>query len=75
MNTPVTKVISGVRRAGKSTLILVNLESLEFDAIRDYRRLYEYVRPSLEGLVCRARSSAGRFAEDRFNCSPMATSA
>lgn len=65
LNTPVIKVISGVRRAGKSTIIrllvnelvsdgvptenilLINMESLEFDGIQDYKDLHEYVHRHL----------------------------
>ena len=65
MNKPLIKVITGVRRAGKSALIQllidqliasgvspenilsINMESLEFDALDDYRKLYDYVRHHL----------------------------
>ncbi len=65
LNTPLVKVITGVRRAGKSSIIkllidklladgvsknrilLINMESLEFEAIHDYRDLYNYVRKHL----------------------------
>ena len=65
MNKPLIKVITGVRRAGKSALIQllidqliasgvspenilsINMESLEFDALDDYRKLYDYIRHHL----------------------------
>ena len=62
---PLIKVITGMRRAGKSTLlnllaeelkeqgikdeqiIRINFEAMEFDAIRDYRQLYAYIKERL----------------------------
>ena len=59
MNKPLVKVITGVRRAGKSALIQllidrliacgvspanilsINMESLQFEALADYRKLYD----------------------------------
>ena len=59
---PLIKVITGMRRAGKSTLlnmlaedlkeqgirdeqiVRINFESIDFDAIRDYRQLYAYIK-------------------------------
>lgn len=67
MNTPLVKVITGVRRAGKSTLLkllvdrlrsdgvtpanvlVIDMESLQFDALRTHRDLYNYVRRTLPG--------------------------
>lgn len=64
---PVIKIISGMRRAGKSTLLLqyrdfllhsgvteqniliLNKESLEYDFIRDYQDLYNYINQTLSG--------------------------
>jgi len=61
-NKPVIKIISGVRRSGKSTLmklfiqqlikenigkesiLYINKESLEFEHIKNYTDLYQYVR-------------------------------
>jgi hypothetical protein len=61
----IIKVISGVRRCGKSTLfelyrdylveqgvdntqlIFINFEDLEYDSLRDYKSLYEYIKPKL----------------------------
>ena len=58
---PVIKVVSGIRRCGKSTLfklfqdelladnviaeqiIDINFELMEYDKLRDYRALYEYI--------------------------------
>ena len=69
MNKPLIKVITGVRRAGKSALIQllidrltaggvpaenilsINMESLEFEALGDYRKLYDYVRRHLSGTT------------------------
>ncbi len=65
---PLIKVITGMRRSGKSTLltlwaealaaqgvrpeqiIRINFESMEFDAIRDYRALYQWVKEKMKGL-------------------------
>lgn len=62
---PLIKVITGMRRAGKSTLlnllagelkeqgikeeqiVRINFEAMEFDAIRDYRQLYAYIKERL----------------------------
>lgn len=67
LGTPTIKVITGVRRAGKSTIIqllverlvsdgvskqnivVINMESLEFESIQDYRNLYDYVKSKLHG--------------------------
>ena len=69
MNKPLIKVITGVRRAGKSALIQllieqliasgvsaenilsINMESLEFEALDDYRKLYDHVRHHLRGAA------------------------
>ena len=58
---PIIKVVSGIRRCGKSTLfklfqdelladnvtaeqiIDINFELMEYDKLRDYRALYEYI--------------------------------
>ncbi len=65
MDAPLIKVITGIRRAGKSTILqllidslmakgvdqgnilLINMESLEFEAIKNSIDLYEYVRARL----------------------------
>lgn len=62
----IIKVISGIRRCGKSTLfdiykdylreegiaeeqmISLNFEDLEFESLKDYRMVYEYLKPYLE---------------------------
>lgn len=61
----IIKVVSGIRRCGKSTLfeiyrdyllgqgidneqmISINFEDLEYDSLRDYKTLYEYIIPKL----------------------------
>jgi predicted AAA+ superfamily ATPase len=65
---PVIKVISGMRRCGKSVLLnqyqeylisedipagnllMMNKESLEFDSIRNYEDLYDYVKQAFSGI-------------------------
>ena len=65
---PLIKVITGMRRSGKSTLltlwaealaaqgvrpeqiIRINFESMEFDAIRHYRALYQWIKEKMKGL-------------------------
>lgn len=65
------KVITGIRRCGKSTLlklfrryllendvsekqiIYINFESMQFDDIKDYKLLYEYIK---EHLVAKSRT-------------------
>lgn len=62
----IIKVVSGVRRCGKSTLftlfkqnllkqgvdekqiISINLEAMEFEALRDYHTLYQYINDRLQ---------------------------
>jgi hypothetical protein len=64
---PLIKVITGIRRCGKSTLlalfeeyllgtgvpaariIRINFEALEFDAIRNYKDLYTYIKNKMTG--------------------------
>ena len=59
---PIIKVITGIRRCGKSTLlklfkqylldnnvpnkniVYVNLESMQFDNIKEYKLLYNYIK-------------------------------
>jgi len=45
---PVIKVITGIRRCGKSTLlkqiIHINMELMEFDGLKNYRDLYTYIQ-------------------------------
>ncbi len=68
VNKPVIKVITGMRRVGKSTflemlkdhlaekgvrsenILSINMESLEFDFIRDYQDLNKYVRQKFSGV-------------------------
>ena len=63
---PIIKVITGIRRCGKSTLlklfkqylldnnnpnkniIYVNLESMQFDNIKDYKLFYNYIKNNIE---------------------------
>ena len=65
-DTPLIKVVTGIRRCGKSTLlelwkqellrsgvpakniIHINFESMQFDAIKDYRSLYALVEKQLQ---------------------------
>lgn len=65
LGVPLIKVITGVRRSGKSAIIqllidklisdgirsenilLINMESLQFESIRDYNDLYEHVQMNL----------------------------
>ncbi|MBD9034024.1 MAG: ATPase, partial [Veillonella atypica] len=60
-NRPIVKVVSGIRRCGKSTLfrlfkdellsegikpeqiISINFEELEYEHLRDYHALYQYI--------------------------------
>lgn len=62
VDKPVIKVITGIRRSGKSTLlkqivqvlenskvspeqiILINMELMEFDHLRNYREFYDYIK-------------------------------
>ncbi len=62
---PLVKIITGMRRTGKSTLLkqfrdtlleenipeenilLINMESLEYDFIKDYRDLYDYIQQKI----------------------------
>jgi predicted AAA+ superfamily ATPase len=66
-NTPVIKVLTGMRRCGKSTIlkqfyngliaeninpesiVFINMESLEFDSIRTYSDLYNFVKQKIHG--------------------------
>lgn len=66
MDKPVIKVITGIRRCGKSTLltqlikllesqqiqknqlIYINKELFEFDAIQNYKQLYEHIKSSID---------------------------
>jgi predicted AAA+ superfamily ATPase len=66
MDKPVIKVITGIRRCGKSTLltqlikllesqqiqknqlIYINKELFEFDAIQNYKQLYEHIKNSID---------------------------
>lgn len=68
MGKPVIKVITGMRRVGKSffirqliellvesgavenNIISIDKESLEFEFIRDYRDLYDYVKKRFAGI-------------------------
>ena len=63
---PIIKVITGIRRCGKSTLlklfkqylldnnvpnkniVYVNLESMQFDNIKEYKLLYNYIKDNIE---------------------------
>ena len=73
----IIKVVSGVRRCGKSTLftlfkqnllkqgvdekqiISINLEAMEFEALRDYHTLYQYINNRLQ-QDCKMRYSIAR---------------
>lgn len=68
MDKPIIKVLIGMRRSGKSSMIklaigkllekgvpseniiYINKESLEFEEIRNYKDLYEYVIKNFEGI-------------------------
>jgi len=67
LNKPIIKVITGIRRSGKSCLlkllindlkktidssriIYINKESLEFDHIRNYQDLYQYVNKKINQI-------------------------
>jgi len=65
IGAPLIKVLTGIRRCGKSTILSlfqeqlksqgqgerrilkVNMESLEFDHLRDYKRMYAFVKERL----------------------------
>jgi predicted AAA+ superfamily ATPase len=62
VDTPLVKVITGIRRSGKSTLlkhivqvlesrnvkpdqiILINMELMEFDHLKNYKEFYDYIK-------------------------------
>ena len=65
IDKPVIKVITGIRRSGKSCLLqlimshlnvdrsqilYINKESLEFDHIKDYQDLYKYTQKVFDGI-------------------------
>ena len=70
MGKPVIKIITGMRRSGKSSLmqllrndllnqgvnedriIMINKESLEFDFIRNYQDLYQYLKDRKPPFTC-----------------------
>jgi hypothetical protein len=97
IGTPLVKVLTGIRRCGKSTILSlfqdslqaqgqqerrilkVNMESLEFDHLRDYRSMYAFVKERLPDggifLLDEAqevegweRLAASLLAEGRIEC-------
>ncbi len=68
VDKPIIKVLTGIRRSGKSTIlkmlyeeltkreikkeniVFINFESLEFDYIKNYSDLYNFVKKSFKGI-------------------------
>jgi len=68
VDKPIIKVLTGIRRSGKSTIlkmlyeeltkrgikkeniVFINFESLEFDHIKNYSDLYNFVKKSFKGI-------------------------